>query len=117
MQKVASELPPILDAVRAFRRVLLPRAQAAVEGIVAAAEALGLKSPHREGIKALNPGGAGQSPRSLPTKKPEFPKKLNNINTELVRVEARINGGSYTDPEFGLVLPGHVATSFYPPAA
>lgn len=46
----------------------MPRAQAAVEGIVAAAEALGLKSPHREGIKALNPGGAGQSPRSLPTK-------------------------------------------------
>jgi len=41
-----------------LRRVLLPRAQAAVEGIVAAAEALGLKSPHREGIKALNPGGA-----------------------------------------------------------
>ena len=40
---------------------------------MAAAEALGLKSPHREGIKALNPGGAGQSPRSLPAKKPEFP--------------------------------------------
>jgi hypothetical protein len=54
----------------------LPRAQAAVEGIVAAAEALGLNSPHREYIKALNPGGAGQSPRSLPTKKPEFPQKL-----------------------------------------
>jgi hypothetical protein len=41
---------------------------------VAAAEALGLKNAHREGIKALNPGGAGQSPRSLPTKKPEFPQ-------------------------------------------
>ena len=40
---------------------------------MAAAEVLGLKSPHREGIKALNPGGAGQCPRSLPTKEPEFP--------------------------------------------
>jgi serine phosphatase RsbU (regulator of sigma subunit) len=63
----------LVDAVRACRPVLLPKAQAAVEGIVAAAEALGLKSPHREYIKALNPGGAGQSSRSLPTKKPEFP--------------------------------------------
>jgi predicted nucleic acid-binding Zn-ribbon protein len=47
----------------------------------------------------------------------EEKKKLNNINTELVRVEARINGGEYTDPEFGLVLPGRLAGSFDPPAA
>src|SRR5262249_34478659 len=48
-------VPPILDAVRAFRRVLLPRAQAAVEGIVAAAETLGLKSLIGKASKR-NPG-------------------------------------------------------------
>jgi len=46
VEKVRERVPPILDAVRACRRVLLPRAQAAVEGIVAAGEALELKTPH-----------------------------------------------------------------------
>src|SRR5262249_2349051 len=53
-------VPPILDAVRAFRRVLLPRAQAAVEGIVAAAEALELKSPssgRHQSVKSRGCGG------------------------------------------------------------
>src|SRR5215472_4480901 len=53
-------VPPILDAVRAFRRVLLPRAQAAVEGIVAAAEVLGLRSPssgRHQSVKSWGCGG------------------------------------------------------------
>jgi chromosome segregation ATPase len=58
-----------------------------------------------------------QQIQQLTLREYEEKKKLNNIKTELVRVEARINGGSYTDPEFGLVLPGHLATSFDPPAA
>jgi hypothetical protein len=59
---------PILDAVRAFRRVLLPRAQAAVEGIVARAEALGLKSPSAGKDQSIKSWGARAKPRPRITK-------------------------------------------------
>src|SRR6202035_881032 len=56
-------VPPILDAVRACRAVLLPRAQAAVEGILAAGEDLGLKSPSAGRHLSVKSWGCGGKAR------------------------------------------------------
>jgi hypothetical protein len=60
-------VPPILDAVRACRPVLLPRAQAAVEGILAAGEDLGLKSPSAgRHLSVKSSGCGGKAPVRFP---------------------------------------------------
>jgi hypothetical protein len=93
----------------------LPRAQAAVEGIVAAAEALELKSPssgRHQSVKCL--GVRGQSPPSLPTKKPEFPKLL----PRLKRFTDATGGTTLTPAEAGEVralgFPAEAAMAEHP---